>query len=388
MIQTDMKMFKTSMKLIDELPYNGDIILRVNKDEISWSANTPTWRLAVPIEGSSSIQNTHIKLSHESFMEIFKSLRAVKKDLKVKIEKEPQLLTFITGDEVICQVAPTGVSLKEQSIVTNTKISSFKIDTMLSFLSSVYSNKSNVFTPMDKRVEIAYKKEAISFTHTSSIKMSIIDFENESKKEDMGAVIPVSDLSIAYSLFKNSMEFDGEIHDNDGVIIFSTNRFKIGIKKHHEFIPSYSHLHQGYTIKEFKLSDKIMNQLYTIKRDLNPLFKYVMDGASFPLIEIKTKTSKEDVAVEFEGDSSDIKVNPYHNKSIKEIGAITKGTRGLYDFTHVIDAMHALSDTNASVEIKDNHRMLLSTECKRVKILVLPMIPTEIDDIQEESIDL
>lgn len=387
MFKVDMKAFKTAMKLIAELPTQQPVNLNIHLNGVEWTTSNGTWRLVVPVECESEIEGTTIKFTHEVFMDLFKKLRAVKKDIKVALDKTSLDITVSQADDAIASVKATAITDKPLRTVPNESVSQFKIDDMLSFLNSVYAFKSNKFTPIDKRVEVHLGKDVVRMIHFTHIKMTEMTMKSSSREETESFIIDTSELAAVYSLFKNSMEFDGEIQANNNVIIFATHRFKIGFKKEHQSLTSYDSLFNQEVISHFKFSESLLRDLYVTKKNSTPLQQINLDGKTIQLSEQKANPSKDDIMVRITSSESGTLIEPYLYKSTSEIGEVADGRASFYDLSTLYKMAYAFVEPGFTASILSNHVIRLENSSKNVMGHLLPILPARKIDTDEENLD-
>jgi len=378
-----MKAFKSAMKLIVESQIAQPVDFKINKNTSEFVVSSDMWRLVVPIQCESDIENTTIKLTNETFNEIYKGLRSVKKDFEIVISEDHKLIKFVSKDESL-EFVPTAIVTKEVKAYQNDVLTTFKIDDMLSFLNSVFAFRNNKFTPIDAQVEIRFDHDSIRFLHFTSIKMSKLALKNIQQKEYRTITIPTKQMNVAFSLFKNSLEFDGEIQENDNVLIFATNRFKLGLKKEHKETKPLEQIFQQNTNHEFKSNDEFMNQIYSIKKALTPLTEIKVGEDKVCLEEAKIKPSKDDIMVQILKTESGIQLKPYLNRSCAEIGAAANGSLSFYDLSHLYEISQSFIEPGFVVSVLENSMLKFSNVTKTVLLYLLPITPFKREVVSEE----
>lgn len=387
MFKVDMKAIKTAMKLIAELSPQQPVSLFVHRNGAEWMTRDSDWTLLVPFDCETDIENTTLKMSCEAFMDIYKGLRAVRKELTIEINKEQNTLSFLSQEEVMVGVPYLSMSIKEKTLIPKESLSSYKIDDMLSFLNSVYAFKNNKFTPIDARVEIHFSSEWIKFVHFTHIKMTQLLLKNESKKEFRPVVIPTKELAIAYNLFKNSLEFDGEIHVNDNVILFATKRFKLGIKKEHTDLVSYDHLFNQDSVHTFRFNDALMAQLYDVKKNLKVLETIEINQEIVALPDGKIKPTKDDIMIRMVEKDNQIKIEPYLCRASNVIGTKANGSLSFYDMSTLYEMANAFVEPGFTVKILSNQVLRFENGPRNVSTHLLPIVPICRHDDEAEIVD-
>lgn len=385
MYKIDMKAFKTAMKLIVESQIAQPVEFRINKNNSEFVSKDESWRVVIPFECESDIENTNIKLSNESFNEIYKTLRATKKEIFIEINQESKVLKFSAKDEEMFETKYDSLLIKEIKTFQNETLTHFKIDDMLSFLNSVFAFKNNKYTPIDKQVEVRFDQEKIKLFHFNSIKMSRLILKNLTHKEYRTVIIPNSLMNIAYSLFKNSFEFDGEIQENDSVIIFATKRFKLGLKKEHVDTKPLEHLFVLPINKEFVFNEEQMSQLFQIKKELKPASTIRIGDEIINLEESKTKPTRYDLMVQIIDQDGKINIVPYAYKSVQEIGNKSNKTLGFYDFSTVFEISQSFVEPGLKGQILENHTLRLLNKSETIDVHLLPIIPTNREIVTDDE---
>lgn len=369
-----MKAIKSAMKLIVESQIAQPVEFRINKNKSEFIAKDEMWRLMVPVDCDSDIENTVIKLTHESFLELYKGIRAVKKELSLEISEDRKNLKFISKDEELV-VEPTAVLVKEQKVYEAETLANLKVDDMLSFLNSVFSSRTNKFTPIDANVEIRFDHASIRFLHLTAIKMSELLLKNVSEKEYRAITIPTKQMNVAYSLFKNSLEFDGEIQESDNVLIFATNRFKLGLKKEHKDSVPLKRLFDLPVVNNFRFTNDLLNQLYAIKKSLTPCLELKVGDTTLTMEEPKLRPTKDDLMVHISQVDTGIKFIPYLCKSGLEIGQVTDGKAAFYDFAEMFEIAQSFVEPDFNIQVVNNHAMRFVNKTETVSMLLMPIIP-------------
>lgn len=385
MYKIDMKAFKTAMKLIVESQITQPVEFRINKNNSEFVSKDESWRVVIPFECESDIENTNIKLSNESFNEIYKNLRATKKEIFIDIIQENQMLKFSAKDEEMFETKYESLFVKETKTFQNETLTHFKIDDMLSFLNSAFAFKNNKYTPIDKQIEIRFDQDKIKLFHFNSIKMSRLILKNLARKEYRTVIIPNTLMNIAYSLFKNSFEFDGEIQENDSVIIFATKRFKLGLKKEHVDTKPLEHLFVLPVHKEFVFNEEQMNQLFQIKKELKPTTTIKIGEEILELEEGKVKPTKYDLMVQIVEQDGKTNIVPYAYKSVQEIGNKANKTLGFYDFSTLFEISQSFVEPGLKGQILNNHTLRLFNKSETIDVHLLPIVPTNREVLSDDE---
>lgn len=385
MYKIDMKAFKTAMKLIVESQITQPVEFRINKNNSEFVSKDESWRVVIPFECESDIENTNIKLSNESFNEIYKNLRATKKEIFIDIIQENQMLKFSAKDEEMFETKYESLFVKEIKTFQNETLTHFKIDDMLSFLNSAFAFKNNKYTPIDKQIEIRFDQDKIKLFHFNSIKMSRLILKNLARKEYRTVIIPNTLMNIAYSLFKNSFEFDGEIQENDSVIIFATKRFKLGLKKEHVDTKPLEHLFVLPVHKEFVFNEEQMNQLFQIKKELKPTTTIKIGEEILELEEGKVKPTKYDLMVQIVEQDGKTNIVPYAYKSVQEIGNKANKTLGFYDFSTLFEISQSFVEPGLKGQILNNHTLRLFNKSETIDVHLLPIVPTNREVLSDDE---
>lgn len=375
MYKNDMKAFKSAMKLIVESQIAQSVDFKINKTHSEFVVSSDMWRLVVPIQCESDIENTVIRLSAESFAELYKALRSIKKEFVMSIADDKKQIVFSAKDDAEIIIVPQTVATKEFKAFENETLAKYKIDDMLSFLNGVFAFKSNKFTPIDAQVEIRFDQDTIRFIHFTAIKMSRMVLENIKHKECRTIVVPTKEMNVVYSLFKNSLEFDGEIQENDNVFIFATNRFKLGIKKEHKDTKPFEQLFAIEEEFKFNFNGDLQNQLMNIRKELKPLSEIKIGGDTVILEDSKIKPSRDEIMIMISQNTGEVKLLPYMCRSCSEIGNVANGTLGFYDLANFYEITQSFIEPDFNVSILKNKILRFFDKNNAVSFHLMPIIP-------------
>lgn len=380
-----MKVFKTAMKLIVESQLSQPVDFRIHENTSEFISKDEAWKVIIPFDCESDIRNTTLKLTVESFNEMYKNLRATKKEIFIEILPELQLLKFTAKDESMFEIKFESIQVKEIKSFQNETLAHFKVDDMISFLNSVFAFKNNKYTPIDKTVEIRFDQDSIRLLHFNSIKMSRLILKNISHKEYRTITLSTKLMSIANSLLRNSFEFDGEIQENDSVVILTTKRFKLGLKKEHVDTKPLEHLFTQNIKNEFLFNEEQMNQMYRIKKELKPNLSIKVDEEIVDLTAPTTIPIKNDFMVQFLEAEGKINIIPYLYKSVTEIGKKSNKKLGFYDFSTLFEIAQSFIEPGIKAQILENHTLRLFNNTGTVDVHLLPIVPCNREIIEDEE---